>query len=413
MGSQKKSFRQTKHLYIVYDIPALSVPCGGGKGAKQSWIDFDYHHLIDHFDTIYLSMDSDSVGRDALNEISNRLGEHLCRIVELPDGHKDANNAHIKGVELKDCLKNARHIVPEGLHKAGEFEQDIMDYFYPDDTVQNSIFLPWEKSDGYQSRLGEVTLIAGENGSGKTQAVGNIMLGGFAQDQVFGVASMEMSPKMLLGRLSRQATAMEQPPKEFISKIAKYFDDYLWMYKKKGVADKDKILSSFLYLQKRYGVKYFIIDSLAKCGIDEDDYKGQKNFVDELEAFADDNQCHIFLVHHIRKGETKYVDKPPSKNDVKGTGAIMDMIDNAILWWRNRPKEDFMSDPEPPITEKKDREKYDTKMEKMKRASDAIMVIAKQRNGDFEGKIPLWFDRKSYQFLDSREKSPWKFLRFD
>ncbi len=397
--------------YIEQEIPALSVPCGGGKGAKQSWIDFDYHHLIDHFDTVYISMDADSVGHDALSEIVNRLGEHICRIVELPEGIKDGNKAHVKGVDLKKCLHNAKHITPEGLHRGGEFERDIMDYFYPDESIQNAIYLPWKKSEGYVARIGEVTLLAGENGSGKTQAVGNIMLAGFAQDEVFGVASMEMSPKMLLGRLTRQATGMSKPKKEFLNQVSKYFDDNLWLYKKKGIASKDKILSSFLYLNKRYGVRYFVIDSLAKCGFDEDDYRAQKNFIDEIEAFVDDNQCHIFLVHHLRKAEAKYVDKPPSKSDVKGTGAIMDMIDNAILWWRNRPKEDFLNDPEPPITEKKAREKYDAKMQMMKRASDAIMVIAKQRNGDWEGKVPLWFDRDSYQFLDFKGCTPVKFLR--
>ncbi len=398
--------------YIEQGIKALSVPCGGGKGAKQSWIDFDYHNLIDHFDKIYISMDKDSAGEDALEEISTRLGEHLCWFVELPNGHKDANDAHIAGVDLNKCLTTAKQNMPEGVHKAGEFHDDIIEYFYPKDEMAHGMYLPWEKCSGYMAREGEVTIIAGENGSGKTQFVGNIMLAGFDQGKVFGIASMEMSPKMLLGRLSKQASASHKPSPEYIKVINDHFNKWLWIYKKKGVANKELILKSFLYLNKRYGVKYFIIDSLAKCGINEDDYNSQKNFIDELEAFADDNQCHIFLVHHIRKTDQKNYGKPPGKSDIKGTGAITDMVDNIILFWRNRVKEDFFNDIKTDFEDEKEKKKYDAKAEKLRRKGDAVAIIDKQRNGDWEGKVPLWFNKSCYQFLSSKDSSPHRFVKY-
>lgn len=50
--------------YAQYGISALSVPFGGGKGAKQQWIEFEYHNL-DRFEEIFISMDVDDVGREA------------------------------------------------------------------------------------------------------------------------------------------------------------------------------------------------------------------------------------------------------------------------------------------------------------------------------------------------------------
>ncbi len=398
--------------YISQGIPALSVPSGGGKGGKQSWIDFEYHNLIDHFDRIYLSMDKDSAGQDALQEIISRLGDHICWIVELPNGYKDANEAHVAGEDFREILKKAKQNTPEGLHRGGEFVDDVMEYFYPSEDLKNKMVLPWINGKGYESREGEVTIIAGENGSGKTQIIGNIMLGGFLQGKQFGIASMEMSPKMLLGRLTRQATGLNLPTKEYIQTVSNFLNDWMWVYQKKGIVDKSLILKSFLYLNKRYGVKYFIIDSLAKCGINEDDYNGQKNFIDELEAFADDNQCHIFLIHHIRKKDSKQFDKPPSKSDVKGTGALIDMVDNLLMIWRNRPKEDFLDNPKEDFEDDEKRKKYMKKKEIMEKKSDALLIVAKQRNGDWEGKIPLWFNKSCYQYLDSSESLPCKFVRF-
>ena len=47
-----------------YGMPALSVPFGGGGGAKQRWIEAEYDRLC-RFEVIYLALDMDREGNIA------------------------------------------------------------------------------------------------------------------------------------------------------------------------------------------------------------------------------------------------------------------------------------------------------------------------------------------------------------
>jgi twinkle protein len=66
-----------------YGRPALSVPFGGGRGAKQAWIESEFERLA-QFEVIWLALDMDAEGNIAAEEIANRLGRHRCRRVSLP-----------------------------------------------------------------------------------------------------------------------------------------------------------------------------------------------------------------------------------------------------------------------------------------------------------------------------------------
>jgi twinkle protein len=130
------------------------------------------------------------------------------------------------------------------------------------------------------------------------------------------------------------------------------------------------------------GVVRGVIDSLMKCGIAEDDYTRQKNFLDQLCSIARDTDCHVHLIAHSRKGADEM--KPPGKMDVKGSGAITDQVDNVLAVWRNKKKEldiekgDFAGKSDP----------------------DCLLICDKQRNGEWEGRVALWLDRESMQYTE-------------
>jgi twinkle protein len=252
-------------------------------------------------------------------------------------------------------------------------------------TADPGMPLPWDKVRSlFRFRDGEVTLWAGVNGHGKSLLSGMVALDMICHRRKVCIASFEMKPKRTLERMLRQWAGYS--PDEFMGhpdavgslrdlygQLKDHANGLLWFYDQQGTISAEQMISVARYCAKELRIQDLFIDSLMKCVKAEDDYNGQKALVDELTAIARDYGTHIHLVHHIRKLENE--SKKPDKSDVKGTGAITDQVDNVLLVWRNKAENRKPDDP------------------------DAALICCKQRNGEWEGGINLWFDRASQQYL--------------
>lgn len=387
--------------FYEYGIPALSVPFGGGKGAKQQWIDEEFHNL-DRFDEIVICMDSDGPGQEAAQEIAQRIGIERCRIAELP--YKDANECLLNGVtedEIWNSLETAKFLDPEELASASAFLQDTIDAFYK---TESGLFQsPWESlNHNFKFRESEISLVNGVNGHGKSQVVGHLMLEAIRQGARCCVASMELKPGILLKRLVRQAACAPLPPVKEIEAAFDLLNDKLWLFSLTGTAKSDRLLEIFSYANRRYGIQFFVIDSLMKCGIGETDYDGQKEFMDKLCDFKNKHNAHVILVTHSRKGDNE--EKPTGKMDVKGTGAVTDLADNVFIIWRNKIRERALQAIQDGVAVS-DKEQEYAKM------PGALLILDKQRNGEgWEGKVGLDFDIASNQYLPMGTKDPFNYV---
>lgn len=87
----------------------------------------------------------------------------------------------------------------------------------------------------------------------------------------------------------------------------------------------------------------------------------------------------------------------------KGSEAISDLADNVFSVWRNKAKE---------------LEIQKLQLQKTKPASnlldkpDCLLTCDKNRNGEWEGKIALWFDKPSYQYLNHQSQRPIQYVNF-
>lgn len=384
-----------------YGINALSLPFGGGTGNKHRWLETEFDRLS-LFDDIYLCFDQDETGQSTVIDLIERLGRHRCHVVSLP--YKDANECLQRGVTkeaIQLCFASAKSCDPAELKGAETFTKAVIDGFYSEER-QRGYSAPWQKSHGkILFRTDELSLWTGINGHGKSQFLGHIILSMMQQGARVCVASLELKPERLLMRLARQAGAVSQPSRAYIQAIHEWYSDKLWIFNVLGNTKTKRLLDVFLYARQRYGIDVFVIDSLMKCGIGEEDYSAQKQFVDQLCDFKNQHQCQIHLIAHPRKGFDE--SKAPGKMDIKGTGSVSDLADYCFTVWRNKNKEDAIqqakfSNTSIPNT--------------LAEQFDCLWRCDKNRNGDWEGKFGLWFDPASFQYLDSIQARPKAFVDF-
>ena len=293
-----------------------------------------------------------------------------------------------------------------------DFVQDAKDRLRSR-TKSKRTFLPWHKcNDSFEFRRGEVTVWAGQNGHGKTDVTTEVAVSLVGQDEKVCVASFEMKPVTTIGRLVRMFAGTNPFSPEFqsedgLSSLDELYDDFgawtkgrMWLYDQTGTAHPDTVLGMVKYCAKELGITHIFIDSLMKCVKAEDDFNGQKSFVDELCAIAKDLDIHIHLVHHLRK-PSKEADMP-DKHDTKGSGSITDQVDNLFMVWRNKPKED-------------DRKASGPNGKKQKEP-DCYLLCRKQRNyegsEDGEPTISLWRHRDAGQFVADEGASPLFFSNY-
>lgn len=359
-----------------YGRPALSVFSGAG---NLAWLENEYDNLA-RFDDIYLCMDDDEAGRAGTEKLLERLGRERCLVVTLPK--KDANECRTAGVtreQIDNAFANARTVPPSRIKSGAEYRGALLHAFHPADGDPVGIMLPWPSTfANIALRSGELSVWTGISGHRKSIVLGQVMLEAARQGERVCIASMEMQPVGTLKRMARQALGFSLPDADDIESFADWMEGRVWLYDFVGSVETVELLKTFAYMRRRYGVTQFVIDSLMMLNVSSEDLDSQTETIRRILEFRSTFDCHVHLVAHARKGMDE--SKAPRKLDVAGSANIINQCDNVFSVWRNKPKEEH---PEQHATE-----------------SDTILYCDKQRNGEWEGAVRLWFDGPSLRFRD-------------
>lgn len=263
------------------------------------------------------------------------------------------------------------------------FIESTIGYFAGE--IQSGAYLPFDKAENFRLRLGEVTTWSGYSGHGKSMLLSYVTLKLIENYKVM-ICSFEMSCRSTLARYIRQSVGTNEPTESAITQFCNDATGKLFLYDQLGSTNPTAVLSVIYYGAEQLGIQHFVVDSLMKCSINEDDYNGQKKFVDQLCIASRDLNVHIHLIAHSRKtiDETTHT---PSKFDVAGSATITNLVDNCVSVYRNKKKEkDIM---EGKLTE-----------EDARIVPDGFMAVNKQRHFEWEGSVPLWFHSKSLRYRD-------------
>ena len=257
----------------------------------------------------------------------------------------------------------------DNIKRPVEFIDEIFERIQGDVKIQGTP-MPWGKTaEQFRFRMGELTLWSGYNGHKKSMVLGFTSLQFIKQDEPVCIASFEMKPASTLFRMLKQATGAKEPDMDDLERFMFWTDKNLFIYDHQGSLSPERLYGVITYAAKELKVKHFVIDSLMRVIAGEDSYNEQKDFVTKLCDLAIQLNIHVHLVHHVKKGKETEVS---SRYDAKGSGSISDNVHNSLVVWSN----------------KADNEDY----------PDVVIKCDKQREGEWEGTIPLWFIPDCLQF---------------
>ncbi len=282
------------------------------------------------------------------------------------------------------------------IRSASLFADDLEAEFEPSRRKRAPSMSSTKLAQAIEFRPGEVTAWAGYNGHRKSMFTGQVALDLCAQDQRSLVLSLEMPPGKTLGRMARQACANDMPNAQRRQQFMRWTDGRLWLFDHIGRLTPSRCLAVLRYFAEELKGQHVFIDSFMKVCESEERMDEQKAMVGNLCDVAKETGLHIHLIAHCRKPNGGAEDKPPTKYDIKGSGAISDQCHNVILVWDNKPKRAEMAKSEPsPL---------------LKGQPDFIVVLDKQRNGSVEGKFGLSFHPRELRFTngDSDRVEPYE-----
>lgn len=255
--------------------------------------------------------------------------------------------------------------------------------------------------------LGQVSIVSGINGSGKSSWLNQVALDVIMQGYGVGIFSGELTDWRLMNWLYLQGagkfnvtTGKDKDGNEFYyvkddikDQIDDWLDEKLYIYDNNSGVDIDTVGRNVQKLLiEKTNVKLVIIDNLMSMDIQKsgaDKYEAQKQVILKLTTLAKMLNVHIVFVCHPTK-----VKDFIRKEDISGSSDLANAVDNIFLVHRvtqdfKKRSMDFFgwTDTHPIYT-------YDN-----------VIEIAKNRElGSIEKLCGMYFEPQTKRFLNDREE---------
>lgn len=326
----------------------VSVPCGD---SDLEWIGICYDQL-QKFTEIYLWIDNDKSGLEALPRIAERLGKDRIKVVRTE--YKDANEMLVfkaKEIGLEDAEKEVFNAVANA------------DWYYEGDLIQLCDVEEKEQSfEGYLTNLptidkalggfffGELIVHTGDTKHGKSAVLNQLLsqsviqgakvciwagedtLESFKYKLYTNIAGYEGSE---IRTSTRTGTEYAYILPEWKAKIDDFIRDKVIMLNRRAGVDETNLLENFELAFKRFGCDVFAADNLMKlvAGKDSDNTNArQQKIVNEYSDFCKSFNVIGHLVTHTKKAGDPL--SPPVRDNISGAKEIINLADRVTAVWR-------------------------------------------------------------------------------
>ena len=254
--------------------------------------------------------------------------------------------------------------------------------------------------------LGDVTIISGLAGAGKTSILNNILLSTIQHGYKAAIWSGELSPSRFKSWINQAAaganfvkkgvgeTEYWYCPKEIATKIDAWTEGKFYLYNNNYGNKSSQILKDVRECVKEHGTQLLVFDN--KMAMMLDSYEGDKNereagLINELKDFAIASQLHIILVCHPRKEQMHSLLRMES---IAGNSDLYNAASNVLLC--HRVGRDF---------EKRATEFFGRSVveELTSKGYNEVIEVAKNRShGRTDVIVGLYWEDKTRRFLNEK-----------
>jgi twinkle protein len=329
----------------------MSVPNGGTPG-KMDYV-ASAESIFSACHAVILAGDNDDVGRSCQDELARRIGKEKCYRASWPDGCKDANDTLIEhGPEVvRKCIAEAVPVPIDGIASPTSMVGDTVHRHRTG--RQKGAPTGWRSLDNLITfRPGQVTIISGEPGSGKSEFLDCMTLALAKQDDPWftGVFSPENYPidqhlakyaEKWVGKPFYDGPTTRMTESELID-FHKWADGYLAFVNPAEVRGLDDLLAAAKAMVIRYGMRGLVLDPwnqiehLRPAGMTETDYIGAS--LSRIQWFARTSDVHVWIVVHPRIMRRNADGTMPivTPHDLAGSANWFNKSDNIIVVHRDK-----------------------------------------------------------------------------
>jgi twinkle protein len=366
-------------VYQATKMPAVSLPNGAHS------LPVNLIPLLERFERIFLWLDDDVAGQEGAKKFAQKLGVHRCYIVQSKDGDaagpKDANDALKMGKDLRYLILKAKRPTHDQVVTFSEVRREVeLELLHPEQAAGiQSLWFPSFNAILKGHRKGEVTVITGATGIGKTTLLSQMSLDFCLQGVRTLWGSFELQlPRLVKKMLFQYANKNLTECVDEFEVIADRFGSLpMYFLRFFGSTQVDQVLDAMEYAVYVHDVEHIVIDNIqfmTSC-----QGKGMERFeviddaIHKFRQFATHHSVHLTLVIHPRKQDDEL---PLSMADVFGNAKATQEADNVIILQRNKQT------------------KY--------------LDIRKNRYSGDLGRIPLYFDKPVQRFSQPPQDTPYQ-----
>ncbi|KAG7391356.1 hypothetical protein PHYBOEH_006691 [Phytophthora boehmeriae] len=319
-------------------MPAVSLP-NGCQSLPPSVLP-----LLERFKRIYLWMDNDASGQANVEKFASKLGMTRCYIVRTPvDADaakvKDANDALRAGLDLTAMVRAAEIIPHSQITTFEELRREVYD------EILNPLRACGVQSRAFPSlnrlmkghRMGEVTVLTGPTGCGKTTLLSQLSLDLCGQGVSTLWGSFEIKNTRLMHKMLTQLAQrnLSGDVKAFEAAADRFEALPMHFLRFFGSTDVDEVLDAMEYAVYAYDVQHILLDNvqfmMAGQGRGYDKFERQDAALDKFRKFASAKNVHLTLVIHPRKEQE---DQDLTLSSVFGTAKATQEADNVLILQR-------------------------------------------------------------------------------